>query len=439
MDLTAFELKEKIRQQFDFGPYPRKPLESTPKDNFNELFIHCFATPFYLKNQATIATHNLTILDVGCGTGYTSLKLALANPGAKIVGVDISGTSIELAKQRLTHHNIENFEFQVLSALELSKLEMQFDYINCDEVLYLLDLPKALRAMQSVLKPHGFIRSNLHSALQRAPYFRSQELFHKMGLMDSNPEELEIETVKSIFLSLKETVDLKRVAWSDSVASDHEAILMNYLFQGDRGYRVADLFRALEAADLEFLSMTNWAEWDLLKLFKDPDDLPLPLAIGLSEATIEDRLHVVELLHPVHRLLDFWCGHPDTIEFHPVIDWTVEEWQNATVSLHPILKTDTLKEHLLDCIDHLAPLVLTQFLNKTTGELELRIDSILASVLLPLWDGQQPFQKLIDRYLQVRPVHAGSLEPIGETVAFEAVKNLLMSLETYMYVFVEKS
>ncbi|MFM7424023.1 MAG: hypothetical protein ACKO7W_03335 [Elainella sp.] len=31
---------EKIRQQFDYGPYPRKPLEESPRQDFQELYIH---------------------------------------------------------------------------------------------------------------------------------------------------------------------------------------------------------------------------------------------------------------------------------------------------------------------------------------------------------------------------------------------------------------
>ncbi len=174
-------LLEKIRQQFDFGPYPRMSLDTTPKDEIDLLFVHSFATPYYLKYQRTIPSEGLTILDVGCGTGYTSLILALANPGAKIVGVDISPQSIDLARQRLQHHGIENAEFFELSVFDLAQLGQQFDYINCDEVLYLLDPGAALAAMKSVLKPHGVIRSNLHSALQRASFFRAQELFRIMG------------------------------------------------------------------------------------------------------------------------------------------------------------------------------------------------------------------------------------------------------------------
>ncbi len=49
------------------------------------------------------------------------------------------------------------------------ELGLEFDYINADEVLYLLpDIVEGLKAMKAVLKPEGIIRTNLHSSFQRA-------------------------------------------------------------------------------------------------------------------------------------------------------------------------------------------------------------------------------------------------------------------------------
>lgn len=101
MEEPASESIEKVRQLFDNAPYPKIPLESSPKHNSALLYIHNIITPYYLRNQKVIETEGKVILDAGCGTGYKSLILAEANPGAKIVGVDISEKSIELALERL--------------------------------------------------------------------------------------------------------------------------------------------------------------------------------------------------------------------------------------------------------------------------------------------------------------------------------------------------
>lgn len=176
MPSQSSELVEKIRQQFDSAPYPRIPIDKSPKDNPNLLYIHNLVTSYYLRNQKFIESKEKVILDAGCGTGYKSLVLAQANPEAKIVGIDISEESIKLARHRLAYHGYDNAEFYVLPVEDLPKLNYKFDYINCDELLYLFPNPAiALQAMKEVLQPNGIIRSNLHSAIQRVNFFRHKK------------------------------------------------------------------------------------------------------------------------------------------------------------------------------------------------------------------------------------------------------------------------
>ncbi|NET49217.1 MAG: class I SAM-dependent methyltransferase, partial [Merismopedia sp. SIO2A8] len=119
MDHKSNELLEKIRQQFDFGPYPRMAINKSPKNEANSLYIHNLVTPYYLRNQQVINTEQKVILDAGCGSGYKSLVLAEANPGAQIIGIDISEQSLDLARKRLNYHDFENVEFHQLSIDEL--------------------------------------------------------------------------------------------------------------------------------------------------------------------------------------------------------------------------------------------------------------------------------------------------------------------------------
>src|SRR4028119_1778075 len=107
------------------------------------------------------------------------------------------------------------------------------------------------------------------------------------------------------------------------------------------------MFSAIRAAELEFISMVNWRQWGLMSLFKEPDNLPAFLAMSFPETTIEEQLHLFELLHPVHRLLDFWCGHPNHAEPSlSVAGWQHSNWKKAIVHLHPQLKTAEIEQGL---------------------------------------------------------------------------------------------
>lgn len=437
MDDRTTNLWEKIRQQFDTGPYPRIPLEESPKNDSIPLYIHSLANPYYLRNQKVIEAESKLILDAGCGTGYKSLVLAEANPEAKIIGVDLSEKSVELARQRLQYHGFDNTEFHVISIEDLPNLGLSFDYINCDEVLYLFPEPAiGLQAMKSVLKPDGIIRANLHSSLQRRYYYRAQEVFKLMGLMDENPEEMEIELVRDIMNSLKDQVELKAVTWRPELETDTEKILMNYLFQGDQGFTIPEMFSALRIAQLEFISMVNWRQWNLMALFKEPENLPAFLAMSLPETSIEEQLELFELLHPTHRLLDFWCGHPNQGQsFIPVSEWTLSDWQTAQVYLVPQLKTPEIKQELVRSITGLKQFEISQKL--AISDKPVSVDSTIAACILPLWDESQSMKSLVERWQQLRSVHPVTLEPTTEAEAWELVISALAKLESLGYVLLE--
>ena len=438
MNNQTDNLTEKIRQQFSTSPYPRIPIETSPKDKYESLYLHNLVTPYYLRNRQIISTEDKVILDAGCGTGYKSLILATANPGAKIVGIDLSSEALTLAKHRLEYHGINNAEFHQLSIEDLPDLNQEFDYINTDDVLYLLpDIAGALTAMKSVLKPDGIIRANLHSSLQRTQYYRVQSLFKAMGLMDENPEEIEINLAREIMESFKNDVILKASTWKPDRAKEDEWMLMNYLFVGDKGFTIPETFAFLSAANLEFISMLNWAQWDLLKLFKEPDNLPTFIAMSLPEISLEEQFKLFELLHPIHRLIDFWCGHPDQgNSYLPVEEWSNTDWEKAKVYLHPQIRHDQARQDLINCINNPKPFEISRYVPLATTE-PWGIDISMASCLLPLWDGEQSMISLVERWLKLRPLDPITLEPVSWQAAFDELKAVLIKLESFLYVLID--
>lgn len=435
--------QEKIRQQFDYGPYPRIPLEQSPKEDFERLFEDSLVTAYYLRHRKVVDTRDKLILDAGCGSGYTSLVLATANPGAKIIGVDLSEQSLDLARQRLEYHGIKDAEFHQLKLEEVEQLGYQFDYINCDEMLYLLPDPAdGLRAMKSVLKPDGIIHSNLHSIHQRKNFYRAQELFKYMGLMDSNPEAFEEEAVVETMKALQDGVRLKAETWNkanETIEPEklQQVLAMNFLFIGDTGFTIPDMFDLIRQADLDFVSMVNWRQWDVVDLFKDADELPLLWSMSLANATIEEKLHLFELLHPIHRLLDFWCTHPGEVGI-PVDEWEESDWRQATVHLHPHLRTHFLKDGLTRCIQEGKGFEISQAVPGPALK-PILLEPTTAACLFPLWDSPQPIQALAERYRTIRPVDPITLEPLTPEDAFTKVKDLLNRLDAFLYVLLERT
>ena len=430
----------KIRAQFDSLPYPNVPLEQVPGDHPTYLSAHSCTIPYYLRYHQVVDTQGKTILDAGCGSGFKAMALAIANPGAHIVGVDISSKSVELAHKRIEYHGIPNpVNFHCASVEDLSDLPYQFDYINCDETLYLLPDPAAgLRAMQAVLKPEGIIRTNLHSAYQRADWYRMQALFKEFGCLEGELADDEMALVRQTMNSVEDWVVSKRALWNQNkdLMTDAEKMMANILLRGDKGYNMREFSALLRQANLEFISMVNWRAWDLEKLFKSIEDLPISVALGLAEMSIEEQIYIYELLHPIHRLLDVYCGHPGHGKQRPLLEeWTPEQWSKAVVHLHPQLRTERFKKILTTGTRKLGTIALHKHF--AIDKQSFNLDDSLAGCLYPLIEQPLTMTAMCDRWRQIHPVDPVTLEPIEPQQIFQTLRSALIRLEDAGYVLIE--
>jgi SAM-dependent methyltransferase len=430
---------ESLRQLFDGHPYPINKIEMSPREDINLLFLHSLTTAYYVRGDGYVQPQGKLILDVGCGSGYAALAMAIANPGAKIVGIDLSSKSVEIARERMQFHGFKDAEFYAMSIDDLPNLGMQFDYINCDETLYLLPDPtQGLGVMTSVLAPQGIIRANLHSLHNRRELYRGQTLSHFLGLMDGEIGDWECEILTEFMDALKEGVVLNN-SWK-KIKGDNEDIRMNFFLVGDKGFIIPEMFAMIESNNLELISMVNWRHWVLEDLFQSIESLPEYLELLLSSATPLQRLNIYELLHPVHRLLDFWCGHQDREHLSSsginLIDSDLETWQTYTFHLHPVLKTEKFKEVLVLAIAHSQPFPLTQFFSCTSAQ-PLNLFAPATICLWVLWQKPCSMTEIVKYWLTVKPLDPLTLTPVDPSLAFSEVQRALIQLETLVAVLVD--
>lgn len=431
---------DKTLQQFESYPYPDIPVEDPLNRDVEQLYKSSLVTARYRRDKKVITDlENRAILDVACGTGATTLRLAWANPGAKIVGVDISPESIKIAEKRLKYHSFEEAEFHVLAIADLDELDQKFDLINASDVLYLLpDLALTLRQLAEVLQPDGILRGNLHSYYQRFNYYRAQTLFQRMGLMEDNPEETELGIAREFYAALRDGVNLKATTWSTDqgrIDSD-QWILMNHLFQNDKGYTLPDLFEAFEQSDLALVDMVDWQKWDWRKLFKEPDNLPAYLAMGLQNADREEQLCFYELVQPDKRLLDFWCGHAFPSEKNFTEDWLQKSPEQIIVHLHPCIKNFApFRQAILDQ-KKLIPLNLSQCF-PFIGQDSWLDRTLLTAFYAPLLDSPQTVESLVSRYLKARPCYPADLTPVKPQEAQDLMMGMIAEQEEWGLIMVE--
>ena len=99
------------------------------------------------------------ILDIGCGSGQSSLELARLSNG-RIVGIDIDQEALEKFKVKIEKKNFSNrIEIMNKSLYNTNFPDEKFDILWEEGVLHLLDIHKSLKECLRILKSDGFLVS----------------------------------------------------------------------------------------------------------------------------------------------------------------------------------------------------------------------------------------------------------------------------------------
>ncbi|WP_273498538.1 class I SAM-dependent methyltransferase [Lentibacter algarum] len=111
-------------------------------------------------------TPEMRVLEMGCGTGTTALRLA---PHVKaFVGTDQSSEMIRIARDKAADDH-SNLEFRVLGAAESAQLEEGFDVVMGFNLFHLVpDADAVLADIFKMLKPGGLMISKTPCLMDKA-------------------------------------------------------------------------------------------------------------------------------------------------------------------------------------------------------------------------------------------------------------------------------
>ncbi|MEE8374795.1 MAG: class I SAM-dependent methyltransferase [Acidimicrobiia bacterium] len=113
----------------------------------------------------------IRVADVGCGSGTAAILMAEAFPNAEVVGFDVSGDSIAVARSR--SEKLSNIEFHEYTIEEIP-IEPGFDLVTSFDVIHdLVDPMAGLKRIREALMPDGmylmmepnassYLENNLH-------------------------------------------------------------------------------------------------------------------------------------------------------------------------------------------------------------------------------------------------------------------------------------
>jgi 2-polyprenyl-3-methyl-5-hydroxy-6-metoxy-1,4-benzoquinol methylase len=177
-----------VQRQYEESPYPRW-IRAAPASP-----VAGIAT--YLRSEfpsTTIGAHaedgRLDILIAGCGTGQQSIAAAQRFPGARVLAIDLSLTSLAYAvrKSREAGATIEYGQADITA---FAPTDRSFDVIEASGVLHhLADPMQGWSALLRLLKPGGFMRLGFYSDLARTDIKAAQSLISVRGIA-STPDAI---------------------------------------------------------------------------------------------------------------------------------------------------------------------------------------------------------------------------------------------------------
>src|SRR2546423_13158737 len=108
---------------YDAVPYSVGAFPQTRPDRL--------ATIATLFGMTPVPPSHCRVLELGCAAGGNVIPMALADPGSRFVGIDLSARQIADAKATANELNLVNLDLRAMSILDVGDDFGTFDYILC--------------------------------------------------------------------------------------------------------------------------------------------------------------------------------------------------------------------------------------------------------------------------------------------------------------------
>jgi 2-polyprenyl-3-methyl-5-hydroxy-6-metoxy-1,4-benzoquinol methylase len=412
-----------VRTQYEAHPYPTRPLDMSPVTRVYDYWSHSATGAFY-RRDGTLQKTTFKILDVGCGTGVKTLVLQMANPGCQVTGVDVSPSSIGLARQRAAARNMSGIEFRTVAVEDLESLDGRFDYINCDDAVYLFNDPGyGLECMRNVLEERGIMRVTLHNVDQRRRYLRVQALLRMLGVSEL-PQQEAIAATRRLYRSLRPDALLRQFTWRHPEPTD-DVILQNHLLAGDRAYSLDEILELLSSRDLSLAGVVDPLAWECASAFRSGDDQSTTFMAYIQSCTLNDRLRIAEMLIYSGRLFDLYVHRRScTNKGMSLVDVAVDA--GCAIGMHPALELAGLREAVVAAIARHAPLNVGPYITASGHAVWLTGPSL--EVLHLAAEQRMTVESVVDTWHSLRPLWTVDRMPKTRTDAAMEVQAALNEL-----------
>lgn len=253
-----------VRDQYENYPYPkrdpeveRSTLYVTATEYLGKINHYCYGGKRDLRKGQRF-------LVAGGGTGDAAIYLAeqLINTDCEVVYLDLSNSSLNIARQRAQVRGLKNITWLHNSILELPDLDIgTFDYINCCGVLHHLEDPVlGLSCLSSVLKDDGCMGIMVYAKHGRAAIYMMQDLMRKLNSEDDNLKSCVDRTRLTLSeLDKEHWYSLDASRWSATLEEFGDIEITDlFLHPQDRAYTVNELYEWINNGGLNVITFTGF-------------------------------------------------------------------------------------------------------------------------------------------------------------------------------------
>ncbi len=299
-----------VRRQYERYPYP----DNGPADAPATLTLSGFLDDVcHLIWHGAKDPNALRVLDAGCGAGATTCQAALRCPGARVVGIDMSETSIALARRRAEATGA-GAEHHVLPIDRVGELGETFDLVLCIGVLHHMPDPVVgLRALREALDPQGAVSAMVYAPYGRDDVYRTQEAL-RLIRGDADVSGF-IGLARSLYAHAQ-SPDLTGVTDRLDLREGNDSGIVDLLLHAhDAPMSVGEVYALLDASDMALHSWAMPLEYDPAHYVEDESVLE-----ALARAPERERQAIAELLHGAMRKHSFVAVRPEFATPHPSLE-----------------------------------------------------------------------------------------------------------------------
>lgn len=264
---------EDVRSLYERYPFPRGTAESPPDFMYASVWLPQFS-PAQLAGKR--------VLEAGCGTGNKLAALARFYPEAEFTGIDLSSSSLAIAREVIDRAKLGNVKLVQGNLLELDR-PGEFDVVSSTGVVHHLEDPqRGLDNLVRAAKPDGALMIWLYHPFGDFDRLRRRELLHTLWGDDKD----DLAVGESLMRALKLDLDPGHYGPGRRSYDELEGNADAFMHPIVHAYRFGEAFDMFAKAGCDWAAIDHLNIQYLVKYLNLDEIEPPPAPASMTMASV---------------------------------------------------------------------------------------------------------------------------------------------------------